>query len=112
MKKKNKRKILKKNNPVKKIKKSKPRKKPVLKQKEKKISLVQKKAKSKLKEKKVSSNKNICVKIIGVGGAGGNVVSRMKEKRIEGVEFIAINTDIQGLQHTKSDLKIQIGGIS
>ncbi len=109
MKKKNKRKILKKNNPVKKIKKSKPRKKPVLKQKEKKISLVQKKAKSKLKEKKVSSNKNICVKIIGVGGAGGNVVSRMKEKRIEGVEFIAINTDIQGLQHTKSDLKIQIG---
>jgi cell division protein FtsZ len=109
MKKKNKRKILKKNNPVKKIKKSKPRKKPVLKKKEKKISLVQKKAKSKLKEKKVSSNKNICVKIIGVGGAGGNVVSRMKEKRIEGVEFIAINTDIQGLQHTKSDLKIQIG---
>lgn len=109
MKKKNKRKVFKKNNPAKKIKKSKPQKKPVFKQKEKRIALVQKKAKPKLREKKASSNKNICVKIIGVGGAGGNVVSRMKEKKIEGVEFIAINTDIQGLQHTKSDLKIQIG---
>jgi cell division protein FtsZ len=121
MKKKNKRKILKKNNPVKKTKKSKPQKRLSLKQKVKKASLIQKKPKiqkkSKIqkkpklrqKEKKVFSNKNICVKIVGVGGAGGNVVTRMKEKRIEGVEFIAINTDIQGLQHTKADLKVQIG---
>lgn len=125
MKKKNTRKILKKNNSTKKTKKSRPRRKSILKlkekkvslprkktkmkQKERKISLIQKKPKFKQKEKKVFSNKNICVKIIGVGGAGGNVVTRMKEKRIEGVEFITVNTDIQGLQHTKADLKIQIG---
>jgi len=48
------------------------------------------------------SKKNIRIKIVGVGGAGGNVITRMKEKRIEGVEFIAINTDIQGLHYTKA----------
>ncbi|MGC8880721.1 MAG: cell division protein FtsZ, partial [Minisyncoccia bacterium] len=44
-----------------------------------------------------------------VGGAGGNMVSRMKEKRIEGVEFVALNTDIQSLRLTKADVKIQLG---
>ncbi len=65
--------------------------------------------KKKKEEKKNFLTKNIRIKIIGVGGAGGNVVTRMKEKRIEGVEFIAINTDIQGLHSTKSDIKLQIG---
>jgi len=84
------------------------------------IQKTEKKSKKKLKSKRlklrkerkkrtISLNKSICVKILGVGGAGGNVVSRMKEKRVEGVELAAINTDLQGLQHTKADIKIQIG---
>jgi len=65
--------------------------------------------KQKKEEKKNFLTKNIKIKIIGVGGAGGNVVTRMKEKKIEGVEFITINTDLQGLHNTKSDIKLQIG---
>jgi len=65
--------------------------------------------KKKKEEKKSFLTKNIQIKIVGVGGAGGNVVTRMKEKRIEGVEFVTINTDIQGLHNTKSDIKLQIG---
>ncbi len=53
--------------------------------------------------------KNINIKVIGVGGGGNNIVSRMKEKKIEGVELVAINTDLQGLKHAKADIKIQIG---
>jgi len=60
-------------------------------------------------EKSDSLRKKVNVKIIGVGGAGGNVVSRMKDKKFLGVEFTAINTDFQGLQYTKADIKIQIG---
>ncbi|MFA5360359.1 MAG: cell division protein FtsZ [Candidatus Paceibacterota bacterium] len=87
---------------VKPEKKTKPRKKQKLKVKPK------RKEKGE-KEIKESSNRRISIKIVGVGGAGGNVVTRMKEKKVEGVDFIAINTDIQGLHHTKADLKIQIG---
>jgi len=65
--------------------------------------------KKKKEEKKKFLTKNIQIKIVGVGGAGGNVVTRMKEKKIEGVEFVTINTDIQGLHNTKSDIKLQIG---
>ncbi len=65
--------------------------------------------KAEKKEKKKFLTKNICVKIVGIGGAGGNVVTRMKEKKIEGVEFITINTDVQGLHSTKADIKLQIG---
>jgi len=65
--------------------------------------------KKKKEEKKNFLTKNIQIKIVGVGGAGGNVVTRMKEKKIEGVEFITINTDLQGLHNTKSDIKLQIG---
>jgi len=60
-------------------------------------------------EKKNFLTKNIIVKIIGVGGAGGNVITRMKEKKVDGVEFITINTDTQGLHNTKADIKLQIG---
>src|SRR5680860_215312 len=76
------------------------------------IKKIIKRSKSKKKNKEEKKNfltKNIKIKIIGVGGAGGNVVTRMKEKKIEGVEFITINTDIQGLHNTKSDIKLQIG---
>ena len=65
--------------------------------------------KEKKKEKKNFLTRNIRIKIIGVGGAGGNVVTRMKEKKIDGVEFITINTDVQGLHNTKADIKLQIG---
>jgi len=67
-----------------------------------------KKAKKK-EEKRKFLTKNIRIKIVGVGGAGGNVVTRMKEKKIDGVEFITINTDTQGLYNTKADIKLQIG---
>ena len=75
----------------------------------KKIVKKSKEKKKKKEEKKNFLTKNIQIKIVGVGGAGGNVVTRMKEKRIEGVEFVTINTDLQGLHNTKSDIKLQIG---
>src|SRR5450830_2015083 len=45
----------------------------------------------------------------GGGGGGGNAVNRMIDERLEGVEFISVNTDAQALLSSKSDLKIQIG---
>lgn len=49
------------------------------------------------------------IKVIGVGGAGGAAINRMVEAGIEGVEFIAINTDAQALHHSKAARKIHIG---
>lgn len=49
------------------------------------------------------------IKVIGVGGAGGAAINRMVEAGIEGVEFIAINTDAQALHHSKANIKIHIG---
>ncbi len=49
------------------------------------------------------------IKVVGVGGSGGNTVSRMKRSKIEGVELIAINTDAQDLKKIKADLKLRIG---
>ncbi len=49
------------------------------------------------------------MKVVGVGGGGGNAVNRMIEERLEGVEFISVNTDAQALLSSKSDIKIQIG---
>ncbi len=49
------------------------------------------------------------MKVIGVGGGGGNAVNRMIEARLVGVEFISVNTDAQALTKSKSDLKVQIG---
>ena len=49
------------------------------------------------------------IKVIGVGGSGGNAVSRMKKARIEGVELIALNTDYQDLKKIKADVKLRIG---
>ncbi len=49
------------------------------------------------------------IKVIGVGGAGGNAVNRMISEGIHGVTFIAANTDIQVLESNKADLKIQLG---
>lgn len=49
------------------------------------------------------------IKVIGVGGAGGAAINRMVEAGIEGVEFIAINTDAQALHHSLAQNKIHIG---
>ncbi len=49
------------------------------------------------------------IKVVGVGGAGGAAINRMVEAGVEGVEFIAINTDAQALHHSKATQKIHIG---
>ncbi|MCI0474183.1 MAG: cell division protein FtsZ [Ignavibacteria bacterium] len=49
------------------------------------------------------------IKVVGVGGGGGNIVNSMINKGIEGVEFIAVNTDSQALEISNADIKIQIG---
>lgn len=49
------------------------------------------------------------IKVVGVGGAGGAAVNRMIEAGVDGVEFIAINTDAQALHHSKAQTKIHIG---
>ncbi len=49
------------------------------------------------------------IKVVGVGGGGGNAINRMIEAGIRGVEFIAINTDIQALQSSRASYKLNIG---
>ena len=49
------------------------------------------------------------IKVIGIGGAGGNAIDRMMQCKIKGVEFIAANTDIQDLRKIKAHQKIRIG---
>jgi len=49
------------------------------------------------------------IKVIGIGGGGGNAISRMIACKIHGVDFVAINTDAQDLHHVKSSEKIHIG---
>ncbi len=56
-----------------------------------------------------STSQNARMKVVGVGGGGGNAVNRMIEEHLEGVEFISVNTDAQALMHSKADVKIQIG---
>ena len=49
------------------------------------------------------------IKVIGVGGGGGNAVNRMIQARMEGVEFIAANTDVQALKLSQAPVKLQLG---
>ena len=49
------------------------------------------------------------IKVIGVGGGGGNAVNRMIESHLEGVEFVVANTDLQALKGSKAPVKIQLG---
>src|SRR3989338_5054548 len=49
------------------------------------------------------------IKVVGVGGGGGNAISRMFTSKIKGVEFIAINTDAQDLHHALAQKKIHVG---
>jgi cell division protein FtsZ len=52
---------------------------------------------------------NARMKVVGVGGGGGNAVNRMIEEDLEGVEFISVNTDAQVLKMSKAPVKLQIG---
>ena len=49
------------------------------------------------------------IKVVGIGGGGVNAVNRMIEVGLKGVEFIAINTDVQALQSCDADIKLSIG---
>ena len=55
------------------------------------------------------SPRGACIKVIGVGGGGGNAVNRMIQARMEGVEFIAANTDVQALKASQAPVKLQLG---
>ncbi len=52
---------------------------------------------------------NAKIKVIGVGGGGGNAVNRMIDARLEGVDFVVANTDLQALQMARAEVKIQLG---
>ena len=49
------------------------------------------------------------IKVIGVGGGGNNAVNRMIDAKVQGVEFIAVNTEVQVLDKSQAETKIQIG---
>lgn len=49
------------------------------------------------------------IKVVGVGGGGGSAINRMIDSGIKGVDFIAVNTDIQALHYSKAPIKIHIG---
>ena len=57
----------------------------------------------------VQSNRNAVIRVIGVGGGGGNAVNNMIRSGLSGVEFISANTDAQSLQHNLAGVKLQIG---
>lgn len=52
---------------------------------------------------------NVDIKVVGVGGAGGNAVNRMISSGLRGIDFIAINTDKQALDYSATTIKLQIG---
>ena len=56
-----------------------------------------------------TENQGAIIKVIGVGGGGGNAVTHMVSSGIEGVDFICINTDSQALKHSKVKMSLQIG---
>ena len=49
------------------------------------------------------------MKVVGVGGGGGNAVNRMIDEQLTGVDFISVNTDSQALSRSKAPTRIQIG---
>ena len=54
-------------------------------------------------------NEKPVLKVLGVGGGGGNAINRMIENDVKGVEFVAINTDAQVLRISKAETRLQIG---
>lgn len=57
----------------------------------------------------MKNNKQPVIKVIGIGGAGSNVITHLVEEKIPGVQLISINSDVQDLRLKKADLKLQIG---
>lgn len=57
----------------------------------------------------MDSDRNALIRVIGVGGGGGNAVNNMIRSGLTGVEFFAANTDAQSLQHNLAEIKLQIG---
>ena len=58
----------------------------------------------------VENSNTAKIKVIGVGGAGGNAVNNMIDAKLQGVKFIVANTDAQALDHSRAESKIQMGG--
>src|SRR6266540_1328419 len=54
-------------------------------------------------------SQNARMKVVGIGGGGGNALNRMVDEGLQGVEFISVNTDAQALLNNKADVKVQIG---
>src|SRR5213083_56735 len=54
-------------------------------------------------------SQNARMKVVGVGGGGGNALNRMVDEGLQGVEFISVNNDAQALLNNKADVKVQIG---
>ncbi|MCK5323872.1 MAG: cell division protein FtsZ, partial [Desulfobulbaceae bacterium] len=59
--------------------------------------------------KLAESDSNAIIKVVGVGGGGGNAVNTMVDAGIQGVEFISANTDVQALENSNADIRMQIG---
>ena len=57
----------------------------------------------------VDNEKSAKIKVIGVGGAGGNAINNMIASKLQGVKFIAANTDAQALETSNAPVKIQLG---
>ena len=56
-----------------------------------------------------SSRQRAIIKVVGVGGGGGNALRTMIQSGLSGVEFIAANTDAQALQYNEAPIKVQLG---
>ena len=57
----------------------------------------------------INADSRAVIKVIGVGGGGGNAINTMAGQHIQGVEFIAVNTDVQALENSKADIRLQLG---
>ena len=57
-----------------------------------------------------SVDQSVKIKVVGVGGGGGNAVNTMIANNIQGVEFVAANTDAQALRSNRAPIKVQLGG--
>ncbi|MDA8224927.1 MAG: cell division protein FtsZ, partial [Betaproteobacteria bacterium] len=57
----------------------------------------------------VDTKQEAVIKVIGVGGCGGNAVDHMIESGVDTVEFICVNTDAQALQRNKAKIQLQLG---
>ena len=62
-----------------------------------------------MEKHRAMDNTKTKIKVVGIGGAGSNAVSRMMKRKTEGIDLIAINTDIQDLKKARADRKLRIG---